>query len=106
MDIANDKESALNIELTDNVAQGSYVNLAIIGHSPSEFILDFVRIMPGMPKAPVTNRLIMTPESAKRFLSALTENIDNYENSFGEIEIHNQPINNIPMGFGTPNAKA
>jgi Protein of unknown function (DUF3467). len=59
-----------------------------------------------MPKADVTNRLIMTPESAKRLLLALNENISDFENQFGEITLHNQSINNIPMGFGNPNAKA
>lgn len=106
MEVDNDKNNGVNIELSAEVSQGSYVNLAIVGHSACEFILDFVRIMPGVPKAPVTNRVIMTTENAKRLLLTLHENITNYEKQFGEIELHNEPINNIPMGFGPSNAKA
>lgn len=106
MEVDNEQNNDVNIELSAEIAQGSYVNLAVIGHSGCEFILDFIRIMPGVPKAPVTNRLIMTPENAKRLLLTLHDNIANYEKQFGEIELHNEPINNIPMGFGTPNAKA
>jgi Protein of unknown function (DUF3467). len=102
----NDQNNGLNINLSQEIAQGSYVNLAIIGHSPNEFVLDFIRVMPGMSKADVTNRLIMTPENAKRLLLALNDNINNFEKQFGEIQLHNQSINNIPMGFGNSNTKA
>ncbi len=106
--MANTQENknGINIELSEEIAQGSYVNLAIIGHSNSEFILDFIRVMPGTPKAKVTNRLVMTPEHAKRLLTTLEENIDKYEAQFGEIRINTQPTNNIPMGFGPNGAKA
>ncbi len=99
-------QNSINIDLSNDIAQGSYVNLSIVGHSSSEFIMDFVRLMPGMPKASVTNRLIMTPENAKRFLHTLMDNIRGYEDKFGEIKINNENTNNMPMGFGTPNAKA
>lgn len=99
-------QNSINIDLSNEIAQGSYVNLSIVGHSSSEFIMDFVRLMPGMPKASVTNRLIMTPENAKRFLHTLMDNIKGFEDKFGEIKINNENPNNIPLGFGSPNAKA
>lgn len=74
----------LQIELKEEVAQGTYANLAIITHSSSEFILDFVRVMPGMPKAGVKSRIVLAPEHAKRLLRALEENIGKYERSFGD----------------------
>lgn len=77
----------LNIELNDDVAQGIYSNLVIISHSSSEFVLDFVRIMPGMPKAQVKSRNILTAEHAKRLLMALQDNVEKYEQQFGEIRI-------------------
>jgi hypothetical protein len=80
-------EQGLNIELNDDVAQGVYSNLAIISHSSSEFVLDFIRIMPGMPKAQVKSRIILTAEHAKRLLMALNDNIEKYEDHFGEITI-------------------
>ena len=77
----------LQIELKEEVAQGTYANLAIITHSSSEFILDFVRVMPGVPKAGVQSRIIVAPEHAKRLLRALEDNIANYERAFGPISI-------------------
>ena len=77
----------LQIELKEEVAQGTYANLAIITHSSSEFILDFVRVMPGIPKAGVQSRVVLAPEHAKRLLSALEENIGKYERVFGEIRM-------------------
>ena len=68
----------LQIELKEEVAQGTYANLAIITHSSSEFILDFIRVMPGMPKAGVQSRIVVAPEHAKRLLRALEDNIDGY----------------------------
>ncbi len=81
----NPQGQQLNIELTEDVAEGIYANLAVIAHSPSEFVIDFVNVMPGMPKARVRSRIVMTPEHAKRLLAALSDNIQRYENSFGEI---------------------
>ena len=77
----------LQIELKEEVAQGTYANLAIITHSSSEFILDFVRVMPGVPKAGVQSRIIVAPEHAKRLLRALEDNIAKYERVFGSIRI-------------------
>jgi len=83
------------------VAEGIYSNLAIISHSSSEFVLDFIRIMPGLPKAPVKSRIILTPEHAKRLLYALQENIAKYEQQNGKIKIdENSLIPPFPMGFG------
>jgi hypothetical protein len=92
-------EQQLAIELTDDVAEGVYSNMVMVAHSPSEFVLDFIRIMPGVPKARVKSRILMTPEHALRFLDALRENISRYEDAFGEIkQVAQQP--NIPFGFG------
>ena len=77
----------LQIELKDEVAQGIYANLAIISHSSSEFILDFIRVMPGLPKAGVKSRLVLAPEHAKRLLRALEDNIAKYERTFGPIRM-------------------
>jgi hypothetical protein len=98
-------ENELNIELSSEVAQGSYSNMAIITHSSSEFILDFIKMMPGVPKPQVTNRIIMTAEHAKRLMLALEDNIAKFENQYGEIELHSEK-NIIPMGFGNNSAKA
>jgi len=83
-------ENSLNIELPADVADGTYANLAIISHSSAEFIIDFVGIMPGMPKAKVKSRIVMTPNHAKRLLKALAENVSKYEKTFGEISEHEQ----------------
>jgi len=80
------KENQLNIELPEEVAQGTYSNLAIISHSSAEFILDFIRMMPGVPKAKVKSRIILTPEHAKRLLMALQDNVVKYEKQFGPIK--------------------
>ena len=89
----------IDIELSEEVADGTYSNLAIISHSNSEFIVDFVRMMPGTPKAKVKQRIILSPQHAKRLMFALGENINKYEASFGEIESHDQ-VPNFPMNFG------
>lgn len=98
------KDNQLNIELTEEVAQGTYSNLAIITHSSTEFVLDFIRVMPGLPKATVKSRIILTPEHAKRFLRALEDNVDKYEAVNGEIDSHDTPP--FPMNFGGPTAQA
>ena len=81
------KNGAMQIELKEDVAQGIYANLAIIAHSSSEFIVDFVRVLPGIPKAGVKARIVLAPEHAKRLLRALEDNIDKYERAFGPIRI-------------------
>lgn len=85
-------ENQLQIELNENVAEGTYSNLAIIAHSSSEFIMDFVRMMPGVAKAKVKSRIIMTPEHAKRLALALHDNLVRYEKQFGEIDIPELPM--------------
>lgn len=92
-------ENQLEIELSDDVAQGVYTNLAVITHSSSEFVLDFVRMMPGVPKAKVQTRLIMSPENAKRLLYALGENVSKYEAKYDEIALHDEP-GQIPAILG------
>ena len=77
----------LQIELKEDIAQGIYANLAVITHSSSEFIVDFVRVMPGMPKAGVKSRIVLAPEHAKRLLRALEENIAKYERVFGPVRL-------------------
>ncbi len=107
MEDNDQKKNQLNIELKEDIAQGIYSNLAVITHSTSEFILDFVRIMPGIPKAEVKSRIILTPEHAKRLVNALSENIAKYESVHGpikKVEGSGSPV--IPMNFGGPTAQA
>ncbi len=87
----------LNLEIGDKEAEGIYSNLAIISHSPAEFVMDFTRVMPGVPKAKVFARIVMTPQHAKMFLGALMDNIRKFEQQFGEIKTDRQP--NIFPGF-------
>ncbi len=94
----NKDNNKINIELDEKVAEGTYSNLAIINHSVSEFVVDFVNIMPGNPKSKVKSRIILTPQHAKRFLKALAENVSKFENAHGEIkDYEKQPI---PLNFG------
>ena len=92
------KQGQINIELDEKVAEGIYSNLAIINHSVSEFVIDFVTIMPGIPKNKVKSRIILTPQHAKRLLKALGENVKRFENAHGEIKDYDQPP--IPLNFG------
>ena len=82
------EDEQLDINIDEEIAEGIYSNCAIIAHSPSEFVIDFIRIMPGVEKAKVKSRIITSPEQAKRLLLSLQDNIKNYENNFGNIEIH------------------
>lgn len=92
------KKGQINIELDEAIAQGTYSNLAIINHSVSEFVVDFVNIMPGTPKSKVKSRIILTPQHAKRLAKALAENIKRFEHAHGEIkDYEKQPI---PLNFG------
>ncbi len=98
-------ENQINIELTEEIAEGIYSNLAIITHSNQEFILDFIKMMPGIPKAKVKARIVLTPQHAKRFLKALNENIKKFESLNGEIaDMEDFPGMN--MNFGVPTAQA
>jgi hypothetical protein len=92
-------QNQLNIELSEEIAEGIYSNLAIITHSNQEFVLDFIRIMPGTPKAKVKSRIIITPEHAKRLLTALEDNIEKYEAANGRIKTQQDP-SSFPMNFG------
>ena len=102
----NDNKPKLNIELPEEVAPGIYSNLAVITHSPTEFETDFVQIMPGVPKAKVRSRVIMTPQHAKRLMKALIENIKRYESQHGTISEVSGPEANMPMNFGGPQGEA
>ncbi len=98
-------ENRIEIELTDEIAEGIYSNLAIISHSQSEFVVDFVRLVPGVQKAKVKTRVLLTPDRAKALLYALQENINKFENSYGKIksEKGNGPV--MPINFnGGPEA--
>jgi len=95
------KEGNINIELTPEMAEGIYANLAVINHSNSEFVVDFINIMPGVPKAKVKSRIILTPQHAKRLAKALIDNINRFETQVGEIKEYEQkdfPINFGPVG--------
>jgi uncharacterized protein (DUF1778 family) len=94
----SNKKGQINIELDEKIAQGIYSNLAIINHSVSEFVVDFVTIMPGIPKSKVKSRIILTPQHAKRFLKALNDNVKRFENAHGEIKDYDHPP--IPLNFG------
>ena len=94
----------LNIEITEEVAEGTYANLAIITHSHAEFVIDFVNVMPGTPKSKVKSRIIFTPMHAKRFLKALEDNVNRYEAANGPIQDLEQV--EIPLNFGGPTAQA
>ncbi len=91
-------KQSLNIEVEEKVAEGTYSNLAVINHSASEFVVDFINIMPGAPKAKVKSRIILTPQHAKRLMAALADNISRFENNHGKIKEYDQPP--IPMTFG------
>src|SRR5688572_27106982 len=94
----------LNIEISEDVAEGHYSNLAIITHSHAEFVLDFVNVMPGTPKSKVKSRVILTPQHAKRFMKALTEYVSRFEQLHGKI----QDLEDVqlPLNFGGPTAQA
>jgi hypothetical protein len=91
-------QNQIDIELSEEVAEGVYANLAMIAHSPGEFVVDFIRLMPNVPKAKVKSRIILTPEHAKRLLSALQDNIQKYEASFGKIK--QVEGGGFPINFG------
>ena len=97
-DSNKNKKGQINIELDEKVAQGIYSNLAIINHSQSEFVVDFITIMPGVPKSKVKSRIVLTPQHAKRFLNALNDNVNRFENAHGKIKDFEQPT--IHLNFG------
>jgi len=93
----------INIELGEKEAEGIYANLALISHSPAEFVIDYTRVLPGVPKTKVYARIIMTPQHAKSLFNALKENIAQYEKKFGEIKLHGSPPEQ-QFGFKIPGA--
>jgi hypothetical protein len=99
----NQNQPHIDIELSEEVAEGIYSNLAIITHSQSEFVIDFVKIMPGVPKARVKSRILLTPQHAKRLMKALADNVGKFEQTHGKIK---EFENAFPMNFGGPTAQA
>jgi hypothetical protein len=100
-----DQQQQINIELSEEMADGTYANLAIITHSFAEFVIDFVNVMPGVPKAKVKSRVVMTPQHAKKLMRALIDNIKRYEGQNGVIKDQEQM--NMPFNFGgNPPAQA
>ena len=99
-----DQPNSLNIEISEEIAEGTYANLAIITHSHAEFVVDFVNVMPGTPKSKVKSRIILTPQHAKRLMKPLTENIQKYESLNGPIKDIEEI--QLPMSFGGPTAQA
>lgn len=103
--MAKEKKNQLNIELSEEIADGVYSNLAIITHSSSEFVLDFIKIMPGVPKAKVKSRVLLTPQHAKRLMKALMDNVKKFEAANGPIkDLDHEKI--PPINFGGPPAQA
>jgi Protein of unknown function (DUF3467) len=99
-----EQPNQLNIEISEEVAEGEYANLAIITHSHAEFVVDFVNVMPGTPKSKVKSRIILTPFHAKRFMKAMVENIKKFETANGTIQ--DMEAVEIPFNFGGPTAQA
>jgi Protein of unknown function (DUF3467) len=95
-------QNQLNIELPEEVAGGIYSNLSIITHSPTEFVLDFIQLMPGVPKGKVKSRVIIAPENAKKLLKAMADNVAKYEATHGPIKEHSSMGHVVPMNFGGP----
>ncbi len=104
MEQQNPVPNQLNIEISEEVAEGTYSNLVIITHSHAEFIVDFANVMPGTPKSKVKSRIILTPQHAKRFLKALEDNIQKFEETHGIIK--DQETVEFPLNFGGPTAQA
>lgn len=96
--------SQLNIEISEEMAEGQYANLAIITHSHAEFVIDFVNVMPGTPKSKVKSRIILTPQHAKRFMKALIDNLGRFETANGKIQDLEEVA--LPFNFGGPTAQA
>jgi hypothetical protein len=102
--MSDTQPNQLNIEISEEIAEGLYANLAIITHSHAEFVVDFVNVMPGTPKSKVKSRIILTPQHAKRLMKALTENIAKFESVNGSIRDLEEV--NLPLNFGGPTAQA
>lgn len=94
----NQEQKNFDIEINNETASGTYSNLALINHSNTEFVVDFIQMLPGMPKAQVKSRIILTPHHAKRLAGALIDNINKFEAQFGEVKEQEQ--GGVPMNFG------
>lgn len=106
-DKSQQEGNQMNIELSEEMAEGTYSNLAIITHSNAEFVVDFIRVMPGLPKAKVKSRIMMTPQHAKRLYRALGDNLEKFEAQHGKIkDTESVEEQGIPMNFGGPTAQA
>lgn len=103
MENEKEQQGHLNIELSEEVAEGIYSNLAVITHSNSEFVIDFIKVMPGVPKARVKSRIVLTPQHAKRLMRALADNLAKFEQANGTIKDIDP---GFPMNFGGPTAQA
>src|ERR1700733_12818968 len=99
-----EQSGQLNIEISEEISEGAYANLAIITHSHAEFVIDFVNVMPGTPKSKVKSRIIFTPMHAKRFMKALIENLGRFEAANGKIQDLEEV--QLPLNFGGPTAQA
>ncbi len=106
MEDTNQLDQQLNIELTEEIADGLYANLAIINHSFAEFVMDFVNVMPNIPKAKVKSRIVMTPQHAKRLMLALVDNIKRFEAANGLIKENGAMPADMPVTFGGPAGQA
>lgn len=104
MDLPKEQPNQLNIEISEEVSEGNYANLAIITHSHAEFVVDFVNVMPGTPKSKVKSRIILTPTHAKRFMKAMIENVKKFESVNGTIQ--DIEAVELPLNFGGPTAQA
>lgn len=104
--MSDKKENQINIELPEEIADGLYSNLSIITHSHSEFIVDFIQLMPGIPKGKVKSRIVLTPDNAKKLARALAENVSKFESIHGPIKENNPQHGGMPMNFGGPTTEA
>lgn len=104
MSTINEAPGQINIEISEEVSEGAYANLAIITHSHAEFVIDFVNVMPGTPKSKVKSRIILTPFHAKRFMKAMIDNVKKFETANGAIQ--DMEAVEIPFNFGGPAAQA
>ncbi len=104
--MSDQKENQINIELPEEIADGLYSNLSIITHSHSEFIIDFIQLMPGIPKGKVKSRIVLTPDNAKKLVKALAENVSKCESIHGPIKENSPQHGGMPMNFGGPTTEA
>ena len=100
------KVQQINIELDEKISSGEYANFVVVTHSPAEFVMDFIQVMPGMPKAKVRSRVVMSPHHVKRLLGALAENVQRFEKQHGPIQDHGQEDPGMPLPYMGPQGQA